>query len=130
MTQAMVDSVVQALELGTPADPTRGLVAIDTDTFGDPPDVDGDPRIYLVYFDIKGYGAYSFDGFFRDSDQTQSSEFVNQTGARSAKGVFRRGTPGLEIEIRALRATARPRVDSKRHFFTTSQSPTSARCCP
>jgi hypothetical protein len=88
VTQAMVDTVVAALEVATPSDPTRGIIATDLETYGDPPDVDGDPRIYLVYFDIKGFGSYSFDGFFRNSDQTQSSVsnkaemlHLNATGA-------------------------------------------------
>ncbi len=70
MTQAQVDTIVNAFEKSTPADKTRGIYATDTDTFGAPPDVDNDPHIYLFYYPIASFKNNSFDGFFRDTDET------------------------------------------------------------
>jgi hypothetical protein len=49
MTQAQVDKIIAAFESSTPADPTRGIYATDTETFGAPPDVDSDPHVILFY---------------------------------------------------------------------------------
>jgi hypothetical protein len=73
MDQTAVQAVMQAFEQTTPRDASRGLYAIDTQTFGDPPDVDGDPHITLLYMNIAGYGGYSFDGFFRADDELAGS---------------------------------------------------------
>lgn len=70
MTQAQVDTIVGAFEKSTPADKTRGIYATDTDTFGAPPDVDNDPHIYLVYYPMGTFNGTSFDGYFRDTDES------------------------------------------------------------
>ncbi len=70
MTQAQVDTIVNAFEKSTPADKTRGIYATDTDTFGAPPDVDNDPHIYLVYYPMGSFKSTSFDGYFRDTDES------------------------------------------------------------
>jgi len=70
MTQAQVDTIVDAFEKSTPADKTRGIYATDTDTFGAPPDVDNDPHIYLVYYPMGSFKGTNFDGYFRDTDES------------------------------------------------------------
>lgn len=70
VNQARVDKVLAAFEQATPADPSRGIHAIDVETFGELPDVDGEPRVILFYVPMKGYQGYSFDGFFREDDQS------------------------------------------------------------
>jgi hypothetical protein len=70
MDQTQVDAILAAFESHTPNDPTRGSYAIDTQTFGDPPDVDGDPHIYLFYTALGVFKGQRFDGFFRDIDET------------------------------------------------------------
>ncbi|HEY3356423.1 MAG TPA: hypothetical protein VGQ83_24445 [Polyangia bacterium] len=68
-----VQQIMQAFETATPAQPSAGMYAIDTTTYGDPPDVDGDPHITLLYMNIAGYGSYTFDGFFRADDEVAGS---------------------------------------------------------
>ena len=70
MTQAQVDAVLDAFENHTPRDPTKGSYATDVGTFGDPPDVDGDPHVYLFYTSLGVFQGIRFDGFFRDIDET------------------------------------------------------------
>lgn len=69
MTQAQVDAVLTAFEESTPADASRGIYQTDVDTFGEPPDVDGDPHIVLFYLTMGTFQGYAFDGFFRNVDE-------------------------------------------------------------
>lgn len=62
-------AVMQAWEQTTPADPHRGIYTIDTSLFGDPPDVDHDPHVYLFYRRIGTFHGFTFDGYFRASDE-------------------------------------------------------------
>ena len=70
VTQAVVDSVRAAFDAHTPSDGTKGVYQTDVGTFGNPPDVDADPRIIILLLDIKdgytgsgGYVAGYFYGF-------------------------------------------------------------------
>jgi len=67
VTQAAVDSVKDVFDERTPADPTKGIYQIVVETFGDPPDVDSDPRIIILILDIidgyTGTGGY-IGGYF------------------------------------------------------------------
>lgn len=78
MTQQQVNAVLDAFENHTPRDPSRGSYAMDTQTFGDPPDVDGDPHIYLFYTSLGVFQGQRFDGFFRDIDESKSDPHSNQ----------------------------------------------------
>jgi hypothetical protein len=51
--QAAVDSVLAAFDLRTPANPTKGVYDMDVAAFGNPPDVDGDPRVIILILDIR-----------------------------------------------------------------------------
>ena len=54
-----VASLVAAFEERTPADPDRGIYALDTGAFGTPEDRDGHDRIFIVILDIQdGFGEY------------------------------------------------------------------------
>lgn len=53
ITQAAVDSVQKAFDERTPANSSVGIYKKDTDVFGTPPDVDGDPKIIILILDIK-----------------------------------------------------------------------------
>ncbi len=67
VNQSIVDSVLRALDVATPASAIKGIFQTDIDTFGNPPDVDGDPRIIVLLLDIidgyTGSGGY-IAGYF------------------------------------------------------------------
>ncbi len=64
VTQAEVDSVENAFENETPANPNKGIYQTDVDAFGNPPDVDNDPRIIILILDIQdGYNASAGGGY-------------------------------------------------------------------
>lgn len=60
--QAAVDSVRTAFDLRTPANPSQGVYDMDVAAFGNPPDVDGDPRVIILILDIRD--GYSGSGGF------------------------------------------------------------------
>ncbi|HLP15750.1 MAG TPA: T9SS type A sorting domain-containing protein [Bacteroidota bacterium] len=81
-SQAVVDSVKNAFDLRTPANPSKGIFQTDVDAFGNPPDVDNDPRIIILILDIKdgftGTGGYVMGYFY-------SLNEVNRTGSNKAE---------------------------------------------
>ena len=48
VTQAGVDSVLNAFDSSTPANSSLGIYDMDVNTFGNPPDVDNDPKIVIL----------------------------------------------------------------------------------
>jgi hypothetical protein len=67
VTQAAVDSVLDAFDNSTPANASNGIYQTDVDTFGNPPDVDNDPKIIILILDIRDGFAGSGDyvaGYF------------------------------------------------------------------
>jgi len=77
VTQAAVDSVINEFDNKTPANPNKGIYQTDVDAFGNPPDVDNDPRIIILILDIKdGYnGTGGFvAGFFAPYNETNQSQ--------------------------------------------------------
>ncbi|HEY5615726.1 MAG TPA: T9SS type A sorting domain-containing protein [Bacteroidota bacterium] len=85
VTQAAVDSILAAWEERTPADPTKGIYRIDTETFGDPPNtLDNDPKIVILILDITdGLSGGSYvAGYFYSINQYQDGDPVLQ-GHRS-----------------------------------------------
>ncbi len=91
MAEADVESVVSAFEDATPADATRGIYDVVTGTFGDPPDIDGDPRVVLLYDSLGSFMGSSFDGFFRADDETtcttcNATEMLFLDGVRNPAG--------------------------------------------
>jgi hypothetical protein len=77
MDQQTVDTIAKAFDSATPADQQKGIYALDTELYGDPPDVDGDPHIILFYTPIAGFKSYTFDGYFRGDDE-ESGAHSNQ----------------------------------------------------
>lgn len=73
VNQAAVDSVSKAFDQSTPADTSKGIYQTDVDDFGNPPDVDSDPRIIILILDIKdgftGVGGY-IAGYFNPLNET------------------------------------------------------------
>ena len=73
VNQAAVDSVRIAFDSKTPANPNKGIYQTDVDNFGNPPDVDNDPKIIILILNIrdgfKGTGGF-VAGFFSASDES------------------------------------------------------------
>lgn len=60
VSQRDVDTLGVLFEQRTPADAQRGMYALDVEAFGEPPDVDGDPRIFILVLDIPDEGYVGF----------------------------------------------------------------------
>jgi hypothetical protein len=60
VAQAEVDTLGALFEERTPADPQRGIYPLATETFGEPPDVDGDPRVFILILEIPEEGVVGF----------------------------------------------------------------------
>ena len=77
--QTVVDSIFNNLEYRTPAtsrDPNKGIVVLDEEYFGDPPNRDGDNKIDFLIVDIQdGWepGNSYVAGFFLSWDQTSNN---------------------------------------------------------
>jgi hypothetical protein len=67
VTQLAVDSVRIYFDSKTPANPSKGIFETDTSAFGNPPNVDNDPKIIILLLDINdgydGSGGY-VGGYF------------------------------------------------------------------
>lgn len=84
VTQAAVDSVVRAFDSATPADAAKGIFQTDVDSFGNPPDVDGDPKVIILILDIKdgytGSGGYVV-GYFYSYNEIPKSTYPTSNQA-------------------------------------------------
>jgi hypothetical protein len=73
VTEASVARLQQVFEKSTPEgslDPNKGIYAIDSSLFGNPPDmIDKDPRVYLLITDMGKYHGQGFDGYFNPFDE-------------------------------------------------------------
>lgn len=67
VNQAAVDSIQNDFDNKTPANPSKGIYDMDVSAFGNPPDVDSDPKIIILICNIQdgylGTGGY-IAGFF------------------------------------------------------------------
>jgi hypothetical protein len=67
VTQSAVDSIRIYFDSKTPANPSEGIFATDTSAFGNPPDVDKDPKVIILLLDIidtyNGSGGF-VEGYF------------------------------------------------------------------
>ncbi len=64
VNQAAVDSIRIYFDSKTPANPSKGIFTTDTSAFGNPPDVDHDPKIIILLLNIKD--GYSGSGGFAE----------------------------------------------------------------
>ena len=72
VTAAHIESIRRAFDDTVPANPGQGIYQTETALFGPPPDIDGDPRIYLLLLDIRdgvNAGSGFIAGFFSPIDQ-------------------------------------------------------------
>ncbi|MCB9248163.1 MAG: hypothetical protein H6613_06285 [Ignavibacteriales bacterium] len=72
VTLENVNAIITDFDNSTPANPNKGIYQTDVETFGNPPDVDNDPRIIILILDIKdgysGSGGY-VAGYFHSVNQ-------------------------------------------------------------
>lgn len=84
VTQAEVDSVTKAFDASTPANASKGIFQTDVDTFGNPPDIDGDPKIIILILDIQdgynGSGGY-VAGYFHSINELPTGTYANSNQA-------------------------------------------------
>jgi hypothetical protein len=72
VNQGHVNAVVNAFDYSTPKSPSEGIYKIMTDTFGSPPNVDGDPKIIIFILDIRDdyrESGSGIAGYFNPIDQ-------------------------------------------------------------
>ncbi len=85
INQAVVDSIRTAFELKTPADASRGIFQLDTMYFGNPPDIDNDPKIIILILDIKdsykGTGGYIAGYFYAQNEYPEA--VIHKIGTNS-----------------------------------------------
>ncbi|HVN49696.1 MAG TPA: T9SS type A sorting domain-containing protein [Bacteroidota bacterium] len=85
VNQTVVDSIQHAFDFRTPANPSEGIFQMDTSTFGNPPDVDNDPKIIILILNIRdGYtpGGGYVAGYFYDINEYPTSEVQAVLGAK------------------------------------------------
>jgi len=64
VNQAAVDAVKNAFDNSTPANSSKGIYKISEETFGIPPNVDGDPKIVIFMLNIRdGYSGKQGEGY-------------------------------------------------------------------
>lgn len=100
VNQSAVDAMKTAFDSSTPADPTKGIYQLDTQYFGNPPNVDGDPRIIILILDIKdgysGSGAYTAGYFYSLNEYSEASAQSSGSNRHSNYGeiYYIDGNPG------------------------------------
>ncbi len=69
-----IEKIITAFDHSTPEtsiDKDKGIYEILTETFGRPPDVDNDHRIYFLISQLGGFQSHHFDGYFRFLDELE-----------------------------------------------------------
>jgi hypothetical protein len=62
--------IVEAFEESCPAYVSRGILDVEFEVFGNPPDaLDDDEKVYIFYTHIASYGSMGFDGYFNAFNQ-------------------------------------------------------------
>jgi hypothetical protein len=85
--QSAVNTMQNAFDSRTPADSTKGIYQLDTQFFGTPPDVDGDPRIIILILDIKdgfsGSGSYVAGYFYSINEVSEAAAQLSGSNRHS-----------------------------------------------
>ena len=71
-----VETIRRAFDDATPANPSKGIYEVQTEVFGPPPDIDGDPRIYILLLDIRDGATFAsgfIAGFFSPVNQQRGA---------------------------------------------------------
>jgi hypothetical protein len=79
--QIGVDAVKKAFDNSTPINSSKGIFANNTETFGNPPNIDGDNKIIIFILDIKdgftGSGGY-IAGYYHSVNQSTTNANSNK----------------------------------------------------
>jgi hypothetical protein len=78
ITQSGVDSIASVFDNTTFRNPNKGIYQTNTEVFGEPPDVDNDPKIVIFLLDIIDNSATSgtmINGFFSTANELLQSTF-------------------------------------------------------
>lgn len=70
--QGDIEKIIRTFDCSTPdtsINRDKGIYEILTETFGNPPDVDNDHRIYFLISQLGEYRGHDFDGYFRFLDE-------------------------------------------------------------
>lgn len=85
-----VQKVLEAFESKTPANSSKGIYQTNIETFGNPPDIDGDPKIIILILDIKdgytGSGGY-IAGYFHSVHEDTKYQYSNKAEILFLDGV-------------------------------------------
>jgi hypothetical protein len=76
VAQAAVDSVSKAFNTSTPNIPTEGIYQVETERFGNVPDIDGDPKVIIFILDIRD-GATASSGSYVAGFFSPINEYTN-----------------------------------------------------
>ncbi len=72
--QGDIEKIIRTFDRSTPdisINRDKGIYEILTETFGAPPDVDNDHRIYFLISQLGEYRGHDFDGYFRFLDELE-----------------------------------------------------------
>jgi len=120
VNQAAVDSMRAAFDLSTPANPQKGIFDTDVENFGDPPDVDGDPRIIILILDIKdgytgGSGSYTAGYFYSINEYPDGS--IPGHRSNDAEIYYVDGNPGNLTSSAGLQNAASTTAHEFQHMI-------------
>lgn len=120
--QDAVDAVVEAFDNSTPADApyNTGIFNVDTEVFGDPPDVDSDEKIIILILDIKdgwdGSGGYVAGYFYSLNEKPDSG--VDGTRSNEAEIFYMDCNPAdLENGLTDVLSTTAHEFQHMIHWF-------------
>jgi hypothetical protein len=89
MDQEDVEEARYRFDVSTPGSPEVGIYEMDTSLFGTPPDaLDEDPRIYIFYSALGGFGGSIFDGYFDPMNELTEEEARRQGGHSNEVEMF------------------------------------------
>ncbi len=111
-----VDRLADAFDRASSADPSKGIHQLNTETFGPPPDVDGDPKILILVLDIVDDHATTgnfFSGYF---------DIENQSAPIGREIIYIDDRP-LDIDSRLARSTL---AHELQHMIHWNADPTEA----
>ncbi|HCV24923.1 MAG: hypothetical protein CME13_18395 [Gemmatimonadetes bacterium] len=99
--QSHVDGLASLFEQSTPADPQRGIYDLSVEVFGEPPDVDGYPQIFLLITDLPHTGLIGlFDAGVSDHaipELRRDLLYLDEFAVRRL-GYLARGTLAHELQ--------------------------------